>query len=92
MPTSLLASGVPLAPWSDDGGDEATPYLNIMLANTRAASPGEALSREQALLALAASDDPAVSRWRRDASLFDGAGSARSQHAARAWERLQAGA
>ncbi|MBC7942157.1 MAG: amidohydrolase family protein [Chitinophagaceae bacterium] len=53
---SLLASGVPLALGSDSvvGGNEANPFLNIMLASSYAASPGEALSREQALLAYTA--------------------------------------
>jgi predicted amidohydrolase YtcJ len=51
---SLLASGVPLALGSDAGGDQVNPFLNIMLASTYAASPGEALSREQALLAYTA--------------------------------------
>jgi predicted amidohydrolase YtcJ len=48
---SLLAAGEPLAIGSDGGADLANPFLNIMLACTYAASPGEALSREQALLA-----------------------------------------
>jgi len=51
---SLASAGVPLALGSDAGGDEANPFLNIMLASTYAASPGEALSREQALLAYTA--------------------------------------
>lgn len=51
---SLLAAGVPLAIGSDGGADQANPFLNIMLASTYAASPGEALSREQALLAYTA--------------------------------------
>lgn len=33
-------------------------------------------------------DDPAAQRWQRDALLFDVASSARTQRAARAWERL----
>jgi alkylation response protein AidB-like acyl-CoA dehydrogenase len=36
----------------------------------------------------AAGDDPAAQRWQRDAALFEVAGSAREQRAARAWERL----
>jgi predicted amidohydrolase YtcJ len=48
---SLVAAGVPIALGSDGGAEEANPFLNIMLASTYAASPGEALSREQALLA-----------------------------------------
>ena len=51
---SLLAAGVPIALGSDARADEANPFLNIMLASTYAASPGEALSREQALLAYTA--------------------------------------
>lgn len=51
MLRSLLVAGVPLAIGSDAGGDQANPFLNIMLASTYAASPGEALSREQALRA-----------------------------------------
>lgn len=54
MLRSLLTAGVPLALGSDGGADEANPFLNIMLASTYAASPGEALSREQALLAYTA--------------------------------------
>ena len=45
---------MPLAIGSDGGADQANPFLNIMLASTYAASPGEALSREQALLAYTA--------------------------------------
>ncbi len=48
---SLVEAGVPLALGSDGGPDEANPFLNIMLASTYAAAPGEALTREQALLA-----------------------------------------
>jgi hypothetical protein len=51
---SLVAAAVPLAIGSDGGADQANPFLNIMLASTYAASPGEALSREQALLAYTA--------------------------------------
>lgn len=54
MLKSLLAAGVPIALGSDGGPEEANPFLNIMLASTYAASPGEALSREQALLAYTA--------------------------------------
>jgi hypothetical protein len=40
----------------------------------------------------AADDDPAARRWARDTALFDVAGTARQQRAARAWQRLgQAG-
>jgi predicted amidohydrolase YtcJ len=54
MVLSLSAAGVPLAIGSDAGADEANPFFNIMLASSYAASPGEALSREQALLAYTA--------------------------------------
>jgi alkylation response protein AidB-like acyl-CoA dehydrogenase len=40
------------------------------------------------LWAGAAADDPAAQRWARDAALFGVAAAARSQRAARAWERL----
>lgn len=51
MLRSLIVADVPLALGSDAGGDQTNPFLNIMLASTYAASPGEALSREQALRA-----------------------------------------
>jgi predicted amidohydrolase YtcJ len=51
---SLLTAGVPLALGSDAGENEANPFLNIMLACTYASAPGEALTREQALLAYTA--------------------------------------
>jgi len=35
-----------------------------------------------------AAEDPAALRWRRDAALFEVASAARTQRAARAWERL----
>jgi predicted amidohydrolase YtcJ len=54
MLRSLLAAGVPIALGSDGGPEEANPFRNIMLASTYAASPSEALSREQALLAYTA--------------------------------------
>jgi len=54
MLKSLLTAGVPLAIGSDGGAEQANPFLNIMLASSYAASPGEALSREQALLAYTA--------------------------------------
>jgi predicted amidohydrolase YtcJ len=54
MLRSLMVAGVPLALGSDAGGDQANPFLNIMLASTYAASSGEALSREQALRAYTA--------------------------------------
>jgi len=54
MLRSLLKAGVPLAIGSDSGGPETNPFLNMMLACTYAANPGEALSREEALLAYTA--------------------------------------
>ena len=54
MLRSLLSAGVPLALGSDAGPDEANPFLNIMMASTYRSSPGEALTREQALLAYTA--------------------------------------
>jgi predicted amidohydrolase YtcJ len=47
-------TGVPLGLGSDGAADEANPFLNIMLASTYAASPGEAQSRERALPAYTA--------------------------------------
>lgn len=51
MLKGLLKAGVPLALGSDARGDESNPFFNMMLASTYAASPGEALSREEALAA-----------------------------------------
>lgn len=48
---SLVAAGLPIALGSDAQGHESNPFFNIMLASSYAASPREALSREQALLA-----------------------------------------
>ena len=45
---SLLAAGIPIALGSDG---PMNPYLNIMLAVTHPANPGEALTREQAVAA-----------------------------------------
>src|SRR5437763_793741 len=45
---SLLAAGVPIALGSDG---PINPYLNIMFAVTHPVNPGEALDREQAVLA-----------------------------------------
>ena len=47
----LVDAGLPLALGSNGGPDEANPFDNIMLASTHSAAPGEALTREQALLA-----------------------------------------
>ncbi|MBA4012529.1 MAG: hypothetical protein C0481_11740 [Phenylobacterium sp.] len=51
---SLVDSGLPLALGSDAGGPAANPFLNMMLAAIAPTAPGEALSREQALVAYSA--------------------------------------
>ena len=66
------------------------PATHVVLAG--ALAQAHALYAEAGTLWAAAGDDPAAQRWQRDAALFGVAGSARSQRAARAWERLQAGA
>lgn len=65
MLLSLLTAAVPLALGSDGGADQANPVLNIMLASSYAASPDEALSREQALLAYTAGAACAERQQRR---------------------------
>jgi alkylation response protein AidB-like acyl-CoA dehydrogenase len=50
------------------------------------------LYAEASALWAAAGDDPAAQRWQRDMPLFEVAGAAREQRAARAWERLGAAA
>jgi predicted amidohydrolase YtcJ len=72
MLKSLLTAGVPIALGSDGGAEEANPFLNIMLASTYAASPGEALSREQALLAYTASAAHAERQERRKGRIMTG--------------------
>src|SRR6187431_3026968 len=72
MLRSLLAAGVPIALGSDGGAEEANPFLNIMLASTYAASPGEALSREQALLAYTAGAAYAERQERRKGRVVAG--------------------
>jgi predicted amidohydrolase YtcJ len=54
MLASLARGGVALALGSDGSEEEENPFLNIMLACTYAAAPGEALSREEALFAYTA--------------------------------------
>jgi len=61
---------------------------HVVLAG--ALAQAHALYAEASALWDAAGDDPAAARWARDAALFGVAGTARSQRAARAWERLRA--
>lgn len=63
------------------------PATHVVLAG--ALAQAHALYAEAGTLWAQAGDDPAAQRWHRDAALFGVAGSARSQRAARAWERLQ---
>ena len=63
------------------------PVTHVVLAGTLAQA--QALYAEAGTLWAALGDDPAAQRWQRDAALFGVAGAARSQRAARAWERLQ---
>jgi alkylation response protein AidB-like acyl-CoA dehydrogenase len=63
------------------------PASHVVLAG--ALAQAHALYAEAGTLWAAAGDDPAATRWVRDAALFGVAGSARSQRAARAWQRLQ---
>jgi len=65
------------------------PATHVVLAG--ALAQAHALYAEAGSLWAQAGDDPAAQRWQRDAALFGVAGSARSQRAARAWERLQEG-
>ena len=71
-------------------GPADAPVTHVVLAG--ALAQAHALYAEAGTLWAAAGDDPAAVRWTRDVALFGVAGSARSQRAARAWERLQAGA
>jgi predicted amidohydrolase YtcJ len=52
--SSLVKGGLPLALGSDGGVGEQNPYLNMVLASLYPALPGEALTREQALVAYTA--------------------------------------
>jgi alkylation response protein AidB-like acyl-CoA dehydrogenase len=66
------------------------PATHVALAGALALAH-ELYGQASALWA-AADDDPAARRWARDTALFDVAGTARQQRAARAWQRLgQAG-
>lgn len=69
---SLVTAGVPIALGSDGGAEEANPFLNIMLASTYSASPGEALSREQALLAYTSGAAYAEKQERRKGRIMAG--------------------
>ena len=71
------------------GAAADAPVTHVVLAG--ALAQAHALYGEAGTLWATAGDDPAAQRWVRDAALFGVAGSARSQRAARAWERLQAG-
>jgi alkylation response protein AidB-like acyl-CoA dehydrogenase len=85
---SLCASIVLLSDLAGAAAD--TPTTHVVLAG--ALAQAHALYAEAGSLFAAAGDDPAAQRWQRDAALFAVAGSARSQRAARAWERLQTNA
>jgi alkylation response protein AidB-like acyl-CoA dehydrogenase len=75
---------------SDLAGAAAdAPVTHVVLAG--ALAQAHALYAEAGTLWATTGDEPAASRWTRDAALFGVAGSARSQRAARAWERLRAG-
>ena len=88
--------------WPAAFNEEVVAALALLLqlagADTRAASTHIALAgalrfahrlyADAAPLWAAAGDDAAARRWRRDAALFEVAGSAREQRAKRAWERL----
>ena len=83
----LCASLATLAMLSEAAAD--APVTHLVLAG--ALAQAHALYDEAGTLWAAAGDDPAAQRWQRDAALFAVASSARSQRAARAWERLQTG-
>jgi hypothetical protein len=70
------------------GEDARAAATHIALAG--ALRIAHRLYAEASSLWSAAGDDAAATRWRRDAALFEVAGSAREQRAARAWERLGA--
>ena len=81
----LCAALVTLVALSEAAAD--APTTHVALAGTLAQA--HALYEEAGTLWAQCGDDPAAQRWRRDAALFAVAGTARSQRAARAWERLQ---
>lgn len=68
----------------------AAPATHVALSGALALA--HALYAEAGTLWALQPGDPAAQRWQRDAALFAVASSARVQRAARAWERLQAGA
>lgn len=70
------------------GSPADAPGTHVVL--TGALAQAHALYAEAGALWAQIGDDPAAQRWQRDAALFSVAGSARSQRAARAWERLHA--
>jgi hypothetical protein len=68
----------------------AAPAVHLALAGALALAHD--LYAEAGRLWALQPDEPAAQRWQRDAALFAVASSARTQRAARAWERLQAAA
>lgn len=81
----LCAVLVTLAALSEAAAD--APATHVALAG--ALAQAHALYEDAGTLWAQCGDDPAAQRWQRDAALFAVAGTARSQRAARAWERLQ---
>lgn len=81
----LCAALVTLAALSEAAAD--APATHVALAG--ALAQAHALYEDAGTLWAQCGDDPAAQRWQRDAALFAVAGTARSQRAARAWERLQ---
>ena len=66
--------------------------LDIHMPGQDGLALAHALYEEAGTLWALQPEDPAAQRWQRDAALFAVASSARTQRAARAWERLQADA
>ncbi len=62
------------------------PATHVALAGALALAHG--LYADASTHWAAAADEPAAQRWARDAALFGVAGTARTQRAARAWQRL----
>lgn len=81
----LCAALVTLTALSEAAAD--APATHVALAG--ALAQAHALYEDAGKLWAQCGDDPAAQRWMRDAALFAVAGTARSQRAARAWERLQ---